>query len=51
MDANDLKQSIEDAWEKRDAISPSTAGGARQSVEVALDGLGSGRYRVAERAD
>ena len=48
MDANDLKQSIEDAWEKRDAISPSTAGGARQSVEVALDGLGSGRYRVAE---
>ncbi|SVD81285.1 uncharacterized protein METZ01_LOCUS434139, partial [marine metagenome] len=48
MTTNDLKQSIEDAWEKRDAIGPSTAGRARQSVEVALDGLGSGRYRVAE---
>ena len=46
-----LIATIDDAWEGRDAISPSTAGRQRDAVEEALTGLDEGRFRVAEKTD
>jgi len=44
-----LRILIEDAWEARSELSPKRAPGAlREAVEECLDGLESGRYRVAE---
>ncbi len=45
----DLAKTIDDAFEKRDGISPSTKGEVREAVESALDLLDSGKARVAER--
>jgi 2,3,4,5-tetrahydropyridine-2,6-dicarboxylate N-succinyltransferase len=45
----DLAATIDAAWEDREALSASTRGAARDSVEAALDGLDSGRLRVAEK--
>ena len=50
MNDGELQPLIDDAWEKRDTISPGTAGKAREAVEAALEGLDSGKLRVAEKA-
>ncbi len=44
-----LAQTINDAFEKRDTISPKTKGPIRKAVEQALELLDSGAARVAER--
>jgi 2,3,4,5-tetrahydropyridine-2,6-dicarboxylate N-succinyltransferase len=46
-----LAQTIDDAFEKRDGISPKTKGPLRKAVEQALDLLDSGTARVAEKQD
>src|SRR5213593_872041 len=45
----DLARTIDDAFEKRSGISPSTKGPVREAVESALDLLDAGKARVAER--
>jgi 2,3,4,5-tetrahydropyridine-2,6-dicarboxylate N-succinyltransferase len=45
-----LAKTIDDAFEARDTISPSTRGEARDAVEHALNLLDSGAARVAEKA-
>jgi len=45
----DTAAAIDAAWEARDGISPSTRGPWREAVEAALDGLDSGKLRVAEK--
>ncbi|HEY1410658.1 MAG TPA: 2,3,4,5-tetrahydropyridine-2,6-dicarboxylate N-succinyltransferase, partial [Rhodopila sp.] len=49
MSQHTLQQPIEDLWERRDALSSSTKGEARDAVEAALDALDSGQVRVAEK--
>lgn len=44
-----LISTIDAAWEDRAAITPTTSGAVREAVNEALDGLDSGRLRVAER--
>ncbi|WP_366553802.1 2,3,4,5-tetrahydropyridine-2,6-dicarboxylate N-succinyltransferase [Aquibaculum sediminis] len=51
MQNEDLKQAIETAWDERDKVSVETGGVVRDAVELALEGLDSGRFRVAERDD
>jgi len=51
MNREDLQQAIDKAWEQRGEISPETTGVTRDAVELALDGLDSGTYRVAEKVD
>ena len=51
MNREDLQQAIDQAWEQRGEISPETTGVTRDAVELALDGLDSGTYRVAEKID
>lgn len=46
-----LAKTIEDAWEARDTLNPSTTGAVREAVDTALDELDSGRRRVAEKHD
>jgi 2,3,4,5-tetrahydropyridine-2-carboxylate N-succinyltransferase len=48
MDAH-LATIIDDAWEKRADISPSTQGEVRDAVEGAIELLDSGKARVAQR--
>jgi 2,3,4,5-tetrahydropyridine-2-carboxylate N-succinyltransferase len=45
-----LAQTIDDAFEKRDGISPATTGPVRAAVEQALDLMDAGAARVAEKA-
>jgi 2,3,4,5-tetrahydropyridine-2-carboxylate N-succinyltransferase len=45
----DLAKTIDDAFEKRNDISPSTKGPVREAVDAALDLLDRGKARVAER--
>ena len=45
-----LEQSIDQAWEDRDSITPQSTGAARDAIEAALEGLDSGTLRVAEKA-
>ena len=47
MSHADLAAAIDDAWEKRAEISPSTTGAAREAVENTLAALDSGELRVA----
>ena len=43
-----LPAEIDAIWERRETLSPTTAGAARATVEAALDALDSGAARVAE---
>ncbi|MEE8501728.1 MAG: 2,3,4,5-tetrahydropyridine-2,6-dicarboxylate N-succinyltransferase [Kiloniellales bacterium] len=51
MNADRLQSLIEAAWDDRDRVGPDAAGDVRDAVDAALDGLDSGRYRVAEPRD
>ena len=51
MNTEDLRSAIEAAWEERQSITPKTDGVARDAVELALAGLDSGDYRVAEKGE
>ena len=46
---SDLAKTIDDAFEKRDEVSPATKGPVRDAVETALELLDSGQARVAEK--
>ena len=48
MSATILRPEIEQLWERRDTLSPGTAGPARRAVEEALAALDAGTLRVAE---
>ena len=50
MSHDDLRQLIDDAFERRDEIDTSTKGEVRDAVETALDLLDSGEARVAEKS-
>src|SRR3954468_11240409 len=45
----DLESAIEDAWEKRDGLSPSSKGPARDAIEAVMARLDEGALRVAEK--
>jgi 2,3,4,5-tetrahydropyridine-2,6-dicarboxylate N-succinyltransferase len=47
--SDQLQQIIEKAWDERDAISTATTGEVRDAVKEALNLLGSGALRVAEK--
>jgi 2,3,4,5-tetrahydropyridine-2-carboxylate N-succinyltransferase len=49
MSTADLARTIDDAFDKRDGITPATKGEVRDAVEAALGLLDSGKARVAER--
>src|SRR2546422_2612124 len=49
MSHAELAKTIDDAFERRDRIGPSTKGAVREAVEAALDLLDRGVARVAER--
>ena len=49
MQTEHMKVIIEQAWEARDALSPTTAGEQRRAVEAALAALDSGALRVCEK--
>ncbi len=49
MSHADLAKTIDDAFEKRADVSPSTKGPVREAVDEALDLLDRGKARVAER--
>jgi 2,3,4,5-tetrahydropyridine-2-carboxylate N-succinyltransferase len=49
MSHADLAKTIDDAFEKRNEITPATKGPVRDAVETALDLLDGGKARVAER--
>jgi 2,3,4,5-tetrahydropyridine-2,6-dicarboxylate N-succinyltransferase len=46
---NDLARTISHAWEMRDELGISTKGEVRDAVNAALEGLDTGRLRVAEK--
>ncbi len=50
MNDAELQPLIDEAWDKRDTISPATAGKPREAIEAALDALDDGRLRVAEKS-
>ena len=45
----DLAKIIDAAWDARDTLNTSTKGEVRDAVETALEGLDSGKMRVAEK--
>ena len=49
MVAANLQATIDAAWDNREQISPATKGAVRDAVLAALDGLDSGKLRVAEK--
>jgi 2,3,4,5-tetrahydropyridine-2,6-dicarboxylate N-succinyltransferase len=49
MSHAELAKTIDDAFEARDGVGPTTKGAAREAVEAALDLLDRGQARVAER--
>jgi 2,3,4,5-tetrahydropyridine-2-carboxylate N-succinyltransferase len=51
MPSSDLQSAVEQAWEDRDSIGPSTAGPVREAILAALDRLDRGEARVAEKID
>ena len=51
MDLDALKATIEDAWTRRQEITPATQGLTRDAVTLALGAMDEGRLRVAEKID
>jgi 2,3,4,5-tetrahydropyridine-2,6-dicarboxylate N-succinyltransferase len=51
MTNQDLAATIDAAWEARESLGAATKGAVREAVEAALEGLDSGRLRVAEKRD
>ena len=51
MATAELAQTIDRAWDTRDAVTPKTTGTVRDAVEAALDLLDRGEQRVAEKID
>ncbi len=51
MSRHSLQQPIEDLWERRETLTPSTTGESRDAVEAALDALDTGQLRVAEKSN
>jgi 2,3,4,5-tetrahydropyridine-2-carboxylate N-succinyltransferase len=51
MTAADLQSAIDQAWEKRDGVGPTTSGPVREAVNEALNLLDQGKARVAEKTD
>jgi 2,3,4,5-tetrahydropyridine-2,6-dicarboxylate N-succinyltransferase len=51
MTEPELAATLDAAWEARATITPATIGPWREAVEMALDGLDSGEFRVAEKTD
>ena len=49
MSNDKLAKTIDDAFERRDRITPKTKGAVRKAVDSALDLLDTGKARVAER--
>jgi 2,3,4,5-tetrahydropyridine-2,6-dicarboxylate N-succinyltransferase len=49
MDQEKLAAIIDAAWESRDSVTPATTGETPDAIAAALDGLDSGRLRVAEK--
>ncbi len=49
MNAAELQQIIDKAWDERDRVNSGTTGAVRDAVEAALDGLDGGTLRVAEK--
>jgi 2,3,4,5-tetrahydropyridine-2-carboxylate N-succinyltransferase len=47
----DLAAAIARAWDARETLTPGTRGEVREAVEAAIEGLDSGRLRVAEKLD
>jgi 2,3,4,5-tetrahydropyridine-2-carboxylate N-succinyltransferase len=50
MSHADLAKTIDDAFEKRNDVTPTTKGAVREAVDTALDLLDRGKARVAERS-
>ena len=50
-DPSTLKNIIDSAFEERASINADTTGLVRDAVEAALDGMGTGVFRVAEKLD
>jgi 2,3,4,5-tetrahydropyridine-2,6-dicarboxylate N-succinyltransferase len=51
METAALQAAVDDAWERRESLTPATKGLEREAVEAALDGLDRGQLRVAEKRD
>src|SRR5262249_59870320 len=49
MSHSELAQPIDEAFENRDRMGPSTTGAVREAIETALDLMDRGAARVAER--
>jgi 2,3,4,5-tetrahydropyridine-2,6-dicarboxylate N-succinyltransferase len=50
MDIRKLQTAIDAAWDKRESINAGTRGEVKDHVEAALEGLDSGKLRVAENS-
>ena len=51
MSGAELEARIDDLWERRGDVSPTTGGADREAVETVLAGLDNGSIRVAEKRD
>jgi 2,3,4,5-tetrahydropyridine-2,6-dicarboxylate N-succinyltransferase len=51
MQIAELEAAIDAAWERRESLTPASAGGAREVIEATLDRLDRGELRVAEKRD
>lgn len=47
--SDEMQQEIENAWDERNSVGPSTKGKVRQSVDAAIAALDSGEARIAEK--
>jgi 2,3,4,5-tetrahydropyridine-2-carboxylate N-succinyltransferase len=50
MNAAELRQQVETAWDNRDSINSQTKGRVRDAIEAAIAGLDDGSFRTAEKA-